>query len=122
VERVLEADPVEVLPVTEQGLPLAVRGVELGVLLEDLLGAGVEPEVDRPVAEVLAEVVVLLLALLPAGGDGRDAALDAELGDGLAEGRVEALRAEQDDGAGVARDHAARTFSVWPTVSSMARS
>ena len=50
-------------------------------------------------AEVLAEIVVLVLALLPAGGDRRDLALDAELGDGLAERRVEALRAEQDDGA-----------------------
>ena len=83
--------------------------------------------------QVLVEIVVVGLALLPAGGDGRDVALDPQLGHGRAQRRIEALRAEQDHGAGLGLEadepaapsrlpHRARTRTVRPTKSSMARS
>ena len=99
VEVVLEPDAVEVLPVPKHLLALAVRGLERDVDAEDLLRPRVELEVHRPAAEVLGEILVLRLALLPAGRDDGNATLDPELGHRLAEGRVEALRSKKDDGA-----------------------
>ena len=115
VERVLEADAIEVLAVPQDGLSLAVRLDELLVLAEDVLAARMQREVHGVAAEVLVEVCVVVLALLPARRDGGDLALDAELLDRVAEGRVVALGAEQYDGGDLARDHEARTFSVRPT-------
>jgi hypothetical protein len=121
VQRVLQPDAVEVLPVPEDRLALAMRRMERRVLPEHLLGAGVETEVDRAAAEVLLEVVVLLLELLPAGRDRSDASLDAQLRNRFPKRRVESLRAEKNNGARLACDHAARTFNVCPTVSSIER-
>ena len=105
VERVLETDTVEVLPVAQDRLTLAMRRGELAVLPEHLLRAGVEAQVHRAATEVLAEVVVFLLALLPAGSDRRNFPFDAELLDRFPERGIETLRAEQNDGARVAGDH-----------------
>ncbi len=98
VEVVLEPDAVEVLAVAEHLLALAVRGLQLGVDPVDVLRPRVQAQVDHAAAEVLAEVLVLVLALLPARGDGGDATGDAELVHRLAQGRVEALRPKEDDG------------------------
>jgi hypothetical protein len=108
--------------VAENGLALPVRRVELLVGAEDRLPAGVETEVDGPALEMFAEIFVVVLALLPAGGDGGDLSLDPELGDGLAQGRVIALSAQENDGGELSVDHEARTFNVRPTKSSIERS
>jgi hypothetical protein len=67
-------------------------------------------------------IIVVVLALLPTGGDGRDLPGHAELVDRCAQRRIEALRAEEDDCLRATRDHDARTFRVWPTQSSVERS
>ncbi len=91
-------------------------------------------------AEVVDELVVFGLALLPAGGDDGHAARYAQRRDGVAEGGVEALRTKKDDRArgrhrSDARDpirfypaasrnvrpYRARTFTVCPMWSSIAR-
>ncbi|MBK6535074.1 MAG: hypothetical protein IPF99_37710 [Deltaproteobacteria bacterium] len=82
----------------QRGLALAVGVAQRGVFAEELVAAGVQAQVDGAPAEVGGELLVLGLALLPAGGDGGDAPRDAELGDGGAEGGVEALGAEEHDG------------------------
>ena len=98
-ERVLEADPIDVLKVPQQVLPLAVGGGELGVGGEELVAASVEVEVGGVTAKVRAELVVLGLTLLPAGGDEGDGPIDPELGYDGAQGGLEALGAKEDCGS-----------------------
>jgi hypothetical protein len=102
VERVLETDPIEILTMTKDRLPIAMRRVELWILAEDLFGARVKSEIDRAAAEMLLEIVVLFLALLPASRDRSNAALDVELRDGFTQRWIEALRAKEHDSARIA--------------------
>jgi hypothetical protein len=98
LELVLQADPIEVLLVAEQLLALSVLGVELRVGLPDLLGPGVELEVHGLLAEVLVELGVLALTLLPArghGGQRRLPLLEAHGRDRVAQGGGKALRTEE---------------------------
>jgi hypothetical protein len=125
--RVVEADPVDLLQVAQEHLALAVRLGELRVPGEELGAPRVQLQVDRVAAEVLRELLVLGLALLPARGDERHPALDAVRLGGAAEGRVEALRAQDHPQARgllcrCCHGHRARTFTMVPMASSMARS
>jgi hypothetical protein len=92
VEAVLEAYPIEILPMAEDLLPLAMGPLQLGVDAEYLLGSLMEAQVHRATTQMLREVFILRLAFLPAGRDNRDAAVDTQLRDRLTERWVEALR------------------------------
>jgi hypothetical protein len=119
LDRVLDADAIEILPVPQSILPLAVRGAQLGILAEHFLAARVQHQIHRLARrEVRAQLVVLALQLLPAGGDQRHALGDVLFGHRRRERGVEPLRPEQDHG----RHQRARTLAVWPTKSSMPRS
>ena len=122
LELVLEANAVEVLTVPERFLALAVGRAQLGVRGEQLLAAGVQAQVHRPAAEMLGELLVLELPLLPTGGDGGDPASHAQRADRFAQRGLEALRAEEHHRRGPLRSHRARTLAVRPMKSSMPRS
>ncbi len=115
VERVLEAHAVEVLPVAKQRLPLTVGRMQLRVFAKDSLAARVKPKRYRATLEVIAQVLVVVLALLPSRGDGGDLSSNAELGDRFRKSWVVPLRAEENDGRKLPGDHEACTFSVRPT-------
>jgi hypothetical protein len=94
-ERLLhrvEPHAVEVVELAELLPPLPVRDGELRVLPEDLLRARVEAQVDDAPVEVRAQFVDLVLAFLPARGDGGEVALDPDLLDDGAECALKALR------------------------------
>src|SRR6185436_17635967 len=74
LERVIEADAVDVLHLLEPRLALLVRDRELFVGGEQLFTARVELEIDGVDAELGDERLVVALALLEAGGDERDGA------------------------------------------------
>src|SRR4029453_17630442 len=65
--RVGETRPVDDLELAESLLAQTVGGGEGAVLREDLLASAVEHEVDRPRPQVVAQLRVLVLPLLPAG-------------------------------------------------------
>ena len=98
----VETDAVEVGELAQTQAPLAVGAGEVAVLAEDLLGAGVEPQVQDAAVEVRAQFVDLVLALLPARRDGREVALGAGLGNDGGERPLETLGAQEYD-----RRHAA---------------
>jgi hypothetical protein len=83
---------VQVVELAELLPPLPVRRGELRVLPEDLLRARVEAQVDDAPVEVRAQFVDLVLAFLPARGDGGEVALDPDLLDDGAECALKALR------------------------------
>jgi len=122
IELVFQADAIEVLAMPERFLAFAVCRAQLGIGGEQLLAAGVQPQVHRLPSQVLRKLLVLELALLPSGGDGGDAAGHAQLGHRRSQRGIEALRAEENDCGGALRGHRARTLAVRPTKSSMPRS
>src|SRR5215831_21196662 len=77
-----------------------MRPPQLGVVVGDALAAHVELEIHGALVEMVAQLLILALALLPAGGDRGDAALHAERRHHVAQRGLEALRAEQRDDAG----------------------
>jgi hypothetical protein len=91
---VIEAQQVHVLQFLERrGQPALAQG-ELRVALLHVQPAPVQAEVDVPGAEQLAQLAVVGLALLPAGGDGGDRPLRVQRrGDGVQ--RRPALRSQQ---------------------------
>ena len=99
LEVARQPQAVEVLQLAQAVLLGAVGGEQLRVLAEDRLGPLVEHQVDGPVAERGAQLLVLGLALLPARGDGGDLAavggVDLEDLQGLADDGVQALGAQQ---------------------------
>jgi len=95
-----EADTVQPLKVPEPALPVMEGLAELRVPVKNLPGPPVEVEIDRPLAEMLEELFVLVLVLLPAGRHSGDAATDPELAQGVAYCRPQTLRPEQGDRSG----------------------
>ena len=69
---------------------------QLGIALKQLGTTGMQPQVDDVAAEVGAEFFVFVFEFLPARGDHREAALHTMHRDGVAEGRIETLRTEQN--------------------------
>ena len=116
-ERRVEAQDVDLLHLAEQLLAAVVRGGELGIPGEDEFRAAMELEVDRAAAQVLVQLLDLELAFLPPGGDGREIAVHAQRSDRAGERRLEALGTQESK-----RPQRARTFTVWPTKSSIRRS
>ena len=93
---VVEANPIDLLQVPQQRLTLAVQAQQLGIALKQLGTTGMQPQVDDVAAEVGAEFFVFVFEFLPARGDHREAALHTMHRDGVAEGRIETLRTEQN--------------------------
>src|SRR5260221_4387155 len=101
LERVLDADAIEVLPVPQRVLPLAVRGAQLRVFAKQLFAPRVQAQIlGLARREVRAQIVVLALELLPAGGDERNLLRDELLRDGRGQRGIESLRPEKDDCGG----------------------
>ena len=90
VERAQVAHPVE---------PFVEQLAHDPVLEQDLLGPRVEPEVACAAAEVEREILVLVLALLPPGGDRGQRAVHAEVVDRPGDDLGPVLRPEQDHAA-----------------------
>ncbi len=67
------------------------------VLGEELLGPAVELQVHRLGAQLLAQLLVFALPVLPAGGDHRHRAGDAQAPQCPADSGTQPLRAEQDE-------------------------
>jgi len=97
LEHEIEAVAVELLHGAQAVLarPVGVEQVRIGV--EELLGAPMEAQVDHRPPEVLAQLVVLDLALLPARRHRRDLPADAEPVGGADQGRPQALGSEEGD-------------------------
>src|SRR6185369_12404271 len=111
------------LHLAKQFLAAVVRLRELRIRGEHDVRAAVQLEVHRAAAEMLVQLLDLALALLPAGGHGRDVAFDAERAHRVRERRPKTLRSqERESGRNRRRAHRARTFTVSPTASSIWRS
>ena len=106
--------------------PLAFYAhLELGVARERPVRPAIELEVEGAPREVLVELDVLTLALLPARGDRGDGAIgNAERGKDVFQERRLVLGSEKPDGSSRLRLslHSALTFTDSPTRFSMRRS
>ena len=91
---VTQSATVEPLGLAQPVLPFPVPGEQALVVGEQLLGPPVELQVDHPATQVLAQLVVLGLAVAPAGGDRRYLAGDAQVGHGPRQAGAQALGAQ----------------------------
>src|SRR6185503_11538590 len=100
--RVADPDAIELLHLAQPlGAPAHARA-QLGILAQRVVAALVEPQVGAAAPEVLVQLLVLALALLPPGRDGRDTGARAVAEETQRRGQVRllALRPEDDDGGG----------------------
>ena len=114
----VETRPVERLHVAQPLLSRLIRGGVLDGVPEHLGATRVQREVRRRHAERGDQLGILALALLIARAHQCDRPGDPEIAEHHAGIRRHALRTEQCDHAS---HQLARTFTVWPTVSSMCR-
>lgn len=78
-------------------LASSVGGEEFRILSENSLGSTIQAEVSSPSAEVVSQLVIFVLALLPTGRYSSDRALDSLIGNYRGEGWVKALRPKEND-------------------------
>ena len=106
VHRVAESQLVQALEVAQPAAAFHVGGGELGVALEDVGGAGVQAQVDGVAQQRVDEIAVVVLTLLPSGGDGghrrarRRVEVDARRPNHVGQRRRQPLRTEQCHGTG----------------------
>lgn len=100
LEGLLEADAIEVLSLQQQLLALTISRAQLDIGAEDVVSARMQAQIHGAPVEVLREILVLELAFLPTRGDDGELSGNAQSGDSLRERRIDALRAQEDDGAG----------------------
>ena len=96
LQRMIQAQQVDLLEFGEHLLQPPLAGGVLGVAVLHVQPSPVQPEVGGPAAEQGAQFAVVTLPLLPAGGDRGDGPVQAQRPDHRAH-RGPALRPQQDD-------------------------
>jgi hypothetical protein len=88
----VQADHIQLLQQLESVLPFPVKLGEPWIGPEYFVPAGVKPEVHRATVEMGLQLVNLILALLPAGGNGGDSTVYTVCAEVLGDRRAMPLR------------------------------